>query len=81
MKEDLAQTQASDWELAALLDIFPSNIRQALMRLPHLDQLIEVILDLGRLPEARFPRDFGYLAEVPVTLAGSRRTTDALPAS
>ncbi len=67
MKEDLAQTQSSDWELAALLDIFPPNICQALTRLPHLDQLIEVILDLGRLPEARFPRDFGYLADVPVT--------------
>jgi stage III sporulation protein SpoIIIAA len=67
LKEDLAQTQPSDWELAALLDIFPSNLRQALLRLPNLDLLIEVILDLGRLPEARFPRDFGYLAEVPVT--------------
>jgi stage III sporulation protein SpoIIIAA len=67
LKEDLAQTQTSDWELAALLDIFPSNIRQALMRLANLDQLIEVILDLGRLPEARFPRDFGYLSEAPVT--------------
>ena len=51
MKEDLAQSPSSDWELTALLDIFPPNIRQALIRLPHLDQLIEVILDLGRLPE------------------------------
>jgi stage III sporulation protein SpoIIIAA len=67
LKEDLAQTQQSDWELAALLDIFPATIRQALTRLPNLDQLIEVILDLGRLPEARFPRDFGYLADAPVT--------------
>jgi stage III sporulation protein SpoIIIAA len=67
LKEDLAQTQSSDWELAALLDIFPANIRQALLRLSHLDQLIEVILDLGRLPEARFPRDFGYLSEAAVT--------------
>jgi stage III sporulation protein SpoIIIAA len=67
LKEDLAQTQSSDWELQALLDIFPSNIRHALAHLPNLDQLIEVILDLGRLPEARFPNDFGYLADVAVT--------------
>lgn len=67
MKEDLSQTQSSDWELTALLDIFPSNIRQALAHLSNRDQLIEVILDLGRLPEARFPSDFGYLADVPVT--------------
>ncbi|MDQ6766685.1 MAG: AAA family ATPase [Candidatus Eremiobacteraeota bacterium] len=67
MKEDLAHSPSSDWELAALLDIFPPNIRQALIRLPHLDQLIEVILDLGRLPEARFPHDYCNLSDQPVT--------------
>lgn len=66
MKEDLAQTPSSDWELAALLDIFPSTIRQALIRLPHLGQLIEVILDLGRLPEARYPHDYCNLSDQPV---------------
>lgn len=67
MKEDLAQSPSSDWELTALLDIFPPNIRQALIRLPHLDQLIEVILDLGRLPEARYPNDYCYLSDQLVT--------------
>ena len=67
MKEDLAQHAASDWELYALLDIFPPNIRQALIHLPHLTDLIEVILDLGRLPEARYPHDYLNLAEQPVS--------------
>jgi stage III sporulation protein SpoIIIAA len=67
LKEDLAQSPSSDWELTALLDIFPPNIRQALIRLPHLDQLIEVILDLGRLPEARYPNDYCNLSDQPVT--------------
>jgi stage III sporulation protein SpoIIIAA len=67
LKEDLAQSPSSDWELAALLDIFPPNIRHALTRLPHLDQLIEVILDLGRLPEARYPHDYCNLSDQPVT--------------
>ena len=66
MKEDLAANESGDWELYALLDIFPPAIRSALSRLPNLKDLIEVILDLGRLPEARFPHDFGYLSQVPV---------------
>jgi stage III sporulation protein SpoIIIAA len=65
LKEDLAANGNGDWELYALLDIFPPAIRAALTRLPNKD-LIEVILDLGRLPEARFPHDFGYLSQVPV---------------
>jgi stage III sporulation protein SpoIIIAA len=66
LKEDLAAHESGDWELYALLDIFPPAIRQALTRLSNLHDLIEVILDLGRLPEARFPHDFCYLSQVPV---------------
>jgi stage III sporulation protein SpoIIIAA len=66
LKEELAAHESGDWELYALLDIFPPAIRQALTRVPNLKDLIEVILDLGRLPEARFPRDFCYLSQVPV---------------
>ena len=54
-------------ELRQLLDIFPLPIRQALIRLPNLEAIIEVVLDLGRLPEARFPEDFVYLSNEPVT--------------
>jgi len=67
LKEDLAQLPSGEWELEALLDIFPPAIRQALVHLPHLNDLIEVILDLGRLPEARFPHDYVYLAQTKVT--------------
>ncbi|MGI8735851.1 MAG: hypothetical protein DLM53_01740 [Candidatus Eremiobacter antarcticus] len=66
MKEDLVQSAASDWELNALLDIFPSDIRKALTDLPHLDELLEVILDLGRLPEGRYPSDYCNLSEIPI---------------
>src|SRR5271154_1948002 len=55
------------WELTQLLDIFPLPIRQALVRLPNLEALIEVVLDLGRPPEARFPDDFAYLSDHVVT--------------
>jgi len=63
-----AQTNYNgDWELYALLDIFPPAIRQALIGLPNRKELIEVILDLGRLPEARFPHDYVNLSDTPVT--------------
>ena len=43
-------------DLDALLDILPLHIREPLYQQPDHSELIEVILDLGRLPEARFPR-------------------------
>ncbi|TAM59100.1 AAA family ATPase [bacterium] len=54
-------------ELRQLLDIFPLPIRQALIRLHDLESIIEVVLDLGRLPEARFSEDFVYLSNESVT--------------
>ncbi|GAC1307036.1 MAG: AAA family ATPase [Vulcanimicrobiaceae bacterium] len=62
-----AENLSQHRELDNLLDIFPLPIRQALVRLPNLDSLVEVVLDLGRWPEARFPSDFAYLSEVAVT--------------
>ena len=62
-----AQSVSPSWELSQLLDIFPLPIRQALVRLPNLEEIIEVVLDLGRPPEARFEDDFVYLTDTPVT--------------
>ncbi len=63
-----AEDLSSHWELTQLLDIFPLPLRQALVRLPNLEALVEVVLDLGRQPEARFEDDFVYLSDVKVTL-------------
>ncbi len=62
-----AETISPSWELTQLLDIFPLPIRQALVRLPNFEDIIEVVLDLGRPPEARFENDYVYLSEIPVT--------------
>ena len=48
------QIHISD-NLDVLLGILPSPIRDAIERQPELDELLEVVLDLGREPEARFP--------------------------
>ncbi len=62
-----AENISPSWELSQLLDIFPLAIRQALVRLPNVEAMIEVVLDLGRPPEARFEHDFTYLTDAPVT--------------
>ncbi|GAG25576.1 unnamed protein product, partial [marine sediment metagenome] len=41
-------------DLKELVDILPSHIRQSLRRQKDISELLEVVLDLGRLPEARF---------------------------
>jgi stage III sporulation protein SpoIIIAA len=41
-------------DLEAMVNILPSHIRQPLRRQKDLKELLEVVLDLGRLPEARF---------------------------
>ncbi|MEN8614380.1 R3H domain-containing nucleic acid-binding protein [Dehalogenimonas sp. THU2] len=43
-------------DLGTLLDILPLEIRRPLNEQPDLSQLLEVIMDLGRVPEARFPQ-------------------------
>jgi stage III sporulation protein SpoIIIAA len=40
----------------ALLDIFPPHIKKPLVLQKDISELLEVVLDLGRKPEARFPR-------------------------
>lgn len=41
-------------DLDALLDVLPSNIRHAVEKANDSDNLLEIILDLGRVPTARF---------------------------
>jgi stage III sporulation protein SpoIIIAA len=43
-------------DLEALVDILPPYIRQPLRRQKDISELLEVVLDLGRPPEARFPQ-------------------------
>jgi stage III sporulation protein SpoIIIAA len=42
-------------DLDALLNILPPHIHEPLSEQPDHSELLEVVLDLGRLPEARFP--------------------------
>ena len=54
-------------DLTKLLDILPTHLRDRLVEHPDLDRLVEVVMDLGRFPEARFPGKAEYLSETPIT--------------
>ncbi|MGA9380823.1 MAG: R3H domain-containing nucleic acid-binding protein [Phormidium sp.] len=54
-------------DLHKLLEILPAEIRLAVEQHPSKDTLVEVVLDLGRRPEARFPGKADYLSEQPVS--------------
>lgn len=54
-------------DLHKLLDILPAEIRLAVEQHPLKNTLVEVVLDLGRRPEARFPGKADYLSEQPVS--------------
>ncbi|HXU31034.1 MAG TPA: R3H domain-containing nucleic acid-binding protein [Thermoanaerobaculia bacterium] len=56
-------------DLKLLLDILPDAVRQALEAREDLDRLLEIVLDLGRLPEARFPARGEDLGGEPVSRA------------
>ncbi|KAJ9128608.1 hypothetical protein P3X46_034703 [Hevea brasiliensis] len=57
-------------DLQAFLDILPSDLRYILLNDPKRAQLLEVILDLGRLPAARYLGEFGgkYLRSTEVSM-------------
>ena len=53
--------------LDLLLDVLPLPVHDALTHRPHLQDLVEVVLDLGRPPEARYGEQTVYLFDTPVS--------------
>jgi stage III sporulation protein SpoIIIAA len=49
-----AQSHVTD-DLGLLLDVLPVRIREPIQQLPEQADLLEVVMDLGRQPEARLP--------------------------
>ncbi|MEE2822702.1 MAG: R3H domain-containing nucleic acid-binding protein [Acidobacteriota bacterium] len=61
------ESQEFNSDLFQLLGVLPSHMRKSLEQEPDLEELMEVVLDLGRKPEARFFSRVVYLAMVGVT--------------
>jgi stage III sporulation protein SpoIIIAA len=53
--------------LAQLLEVLPPIIRQHLEKSDNLEELLEIVLDLGRVPEARYPDRVIELGDVGIT--------------
>ncbi|MBT9586574.1 AAA family ATPase [bacterium] len=63
--------------LERLLEIFPRTVRKGLeLHEDDLVNLIEVVMDLGRLPQARLPESFHYLSQDPITREDLRFVTE-----
>ncbi|WP_069804810.1 R3H domain-containing nucleic acid-binding protein [Thermogemmatispora onikobensis] len=56
-------------DLEALLEALPPSIHEAVDRLENRGELLEIVMDLGRLPEARFPDGEVILSDQPITYA------------
>ncbi len=54
-------------DLELLLAVLPDHIQQALEQSDRQSELIEIVMDLGRLPEARFSEGELYLSESEVS--------------
>ena len=61
--------QREQLELDLVLNVLPLDVAGVLRDRDDLDQLLEVVLDLGRLPEARFVSGDAELNDQPVTTA------------
>src|SRR5947199_345374 len=56
-------------DLEALLATLPSSIHEAVSRLENRAELLEIVMDLGRFAEGRFPEGEVILSNQPVTYA------------
>lgn len=54
-------------ELEAFLEVVPARMRRGLARHPEVRELVEVVMDLGRRPLARFPSGDWVISEQAVT--------------
>jgi len=53
--------------LDQLLEVLPPSVRERLEEQPDIDELLEIVLDLGRQAEARFPARALQLSDIEVT--------------
>ncbi len=65
-------------DLELLLAVLPAHIREALEQTNRPSDLIEIVMDLGRLPEARFTEGEMYLSDVETTLDDLRSVIEQI---
>lgn len=76
-EDPIGTLQITD-DIDVLLDVLPERIHKALRNETRLSDLIEVVMDLGRLPEARFGEGDRYLSDHEITLDDLRGVTERI---
>ncbi|XP_024530768.1 uncharacterized protein ycf45 [Selaginella moellendorffii] len=56
-------------ELQQLLSVLPERLERSVQNHPQLEEIVEIVLDLGRRPIARFPSGDWSISQEPVTIA------------
>jgi len=65
-------------DLEALLEVLPSNIRHAVEKANNSEKLLEIVIDLGRVPNARFVENEITLVEKEITRAEIDHITERI---
>ncbi len=78
LKNKMTTTQRITDDLEAMLAVFPPEVAQAVQSRDNFDNLLEVILDLGRNPSARFTTGEVELLDEPVTHEDLKYVTDRI---
>ena len=65
-------------DLDLLLDILPAHISSVVRELDDSDNLLEIVMDLGRRPKARFVQREAVLSENEITYEDLKEITDAI---
>lgn len=65
-------------DLDAMLDVLPANIHHAVEKANYSDNLLEIVIDLGRVPSARFVEGEIVLSEKEITRADIDHITERI---
>ena len=65
-------------DLIGFLEIFPSHINNLLKKADNVYDLIEVVMDLGRRPQARFHNSEIYLGDREITAKDLQYVVDSI---
>ncbi|KAM3195318.1 hypothetical protein ACQJBY_071437 [Aegilops geniculata] len=74
-RSEAAGAEGFDEELGRLLELLPGELRQRVEDHPELPALVEVVMDLGRPPLARFPSGDFLLSDRPISFDDLRQAT------
>lgn len=73
---DTADAAYANQELEKLIDLLPERFRYSIRQLAAIQQLVEVVLDLGRPPVGRFLEGARKLSDIAVSQADLSHATD-----